>query len=596
MPAETTLSFPSTPTRQEPSALAKSLRSWPAVAFVALFWGLFFIVAGLNKSYFFGFLFSMANAALLTLLCLVWWWTNRRIRLPDRLYGFFMILATGAVAAPLTHPSIGVFGLLTSGVPVVLTVWTLWLLLVPPASTAWYRLGSLVVVCLSWGLFTLIRIEGVNGELQADMRWRWSPTAEERFLAEKAKKAGDNPDSSASSAARWAPSVTAADWPEFRGPQRDGVIRGVTIATDWDTNPPRLVWRQPIGPAWSSVIVVGDRLFTQEQRGEQETVVCYDAAKGKEIWVHEDPVRFWETVSGAGPRATPTFAGGRVFTLGARGLLNCLDAATGQCHWSRDITAVAGAKVPMWGFSGSPLVVDEVVIVFAGGDGDKSLLGYHTESGELAWTAPAGPSSYSSPQRTTIAGKPQCLFLSDHGLIAVDPATGMVLWQHGAAMPGAPRTLQPHLLGDTQLVVGTLSGPGMSLLDVTPDGASWKTVERWATTQVKPEFPDFVVHEGHAYGFDLGIFCCLDLANGKRTWKGGRYGRGQVMLLADQPLLLVLSETGEAILLATNPKQQEERGRFQALNGKTWNHPVISHGRLFVRNAEEIACYELIEK
>ncbi len=121
-------------------------------------------------------------------------------------------------------------------------------------------------------------------------------------------------------------------------------------------------------------------------------------------------------------------------------------------------------------------------------------------------------------------------------------------------------------------------------------------VERWQSTQLKPEFPDFVVHEGYAYGFDVNIFACIDLATGKRCWKAGRYGRGQVILLADQGVLLVISETGEAVLLAASPKEQQELGRFQAVNGKTWNHPVIAHGRLYVRNAEEMACYELTMK
>jgi outer membrane protein assembly factor BamB len=153
--------------------------------------------------------------------------------------------------------------------------------------------------------------------------------------------------------------------------------------------------------------------------------------------------------------------------------------------------------------------------------------------------------------------------------------------------------VQPHLIGETQLVVGTLSGLGVSKIDVTPDGPAWKVNQLWETTQMKPEFPDYVVHQGHVYGFDVSLFCCIDAATGKRCWKAGRYGRGQVMLLADQSLLLVLSETGEAVLLTANPERHEVLGRFRALEGKTWNHPVIAHGRLYVRNAEEMACYEL---
>src|SRR5262249_49620277 len=152
---------------------------------------------------------------------------------------------------------------------------------------------------------------------------------------------------------------------------------------------------------------------------------------------------------------------------------------------------------------------------------------------------------------------------------------------------------QRHVVSATQLVAGTLDGPGVAMIDVTQESNSWMVAPRWATKDMKPEFPDFVVHQGYAYGLDTGILCCIDLATGKRTWRGGRYGRGQVGLLADQAVLLVLSETGEAVLLAANPRQHEELGRFQALDGKTWNHPVIAHGRLYARNAEEMACYEL---
>ncbi len=187
----------------------------------------------------------------------------------------------------------------------------------------------------------------------------------------------------------------------------------------------------------------------------------------------------------------------------------------------------------------------------------------------------------------------QCLFLSDQGLVALDPASGAVLWTGGAAMPGAPRTAQPHVVGDAQLLVSTYEGTGVTCVDVGRQAGAWNVATRWTSHDMRPEFPDFVVHQSHAYGFDVSVFCCIDLADGKRCWKGGRYGRGQVLLLADQSLLLVVSERGEAILLAADPQRPRELGRFQAIEGKTWNSPVIAQGRLFVRNAEEIACYEL---
>jgi hypothetical protein len=583
----------SNPGAQTSKEAPKPVRLWFPISLVAVFWAIQIIVGPLDMLYFLRFLLGMAVPALLTLTYFIWWWTNRRIRLSERLSGFVFIVAGAAVAVPLCHRSMTFMALVT-GVPIMLTGWTAWLLIVRMTGLAWTRLGSLVVVVLSWIPLTLLRQEGVNTDLKPDLHWRWTPTAEERFLAEvpSARTATESSREWDYVLHEW-----PGDWPGFRGPNRDGVIRGVTIATDWNTAPPRLLWRQRVGPAWSSMLVAGDRvghrLFTQEQRGEQEAVVCYDAVTGKQRWVHEDTARFWEAVSGAGPRATPTFAGRRLYTLGATGILNCLDAASGMREWSRDITADTGAKPPMWGYSGSPLVTDRLVIVFAGGPGSRNVIAYHTETGEPAWTATAGQLSYSSPQLATVAGKLQVLVLSDHGLTALDPETGALLWERGQPMPGAPRCLQPHVLGETQLVCGMLEGLGVARIDVTLDGTNWQPTPRWNTTDLKPEFSDFVVHEGHAYGFDVSHFCCIDLETGKRCWKGDRYGRGQVMLLADQALLLVLSEKGDAILLPATPNQPHELARFHAIDGKTWNHPVIAHGRLYVRNAEEMACYEL---
>jgi outer membrane protein assembly factor BamB len=572
-------------------APAGSPRLWPGVALITAFWVLQLVVGPLDKPYFVGFLLSLATAAVLTLSYSVWWWLNRRIPLADRACLFGLVVAGSAAAMLLSHRSV-TFAVLTLGPALAFTTLTLWMLVVKYTGIPWVRRGALVVMALAWAPLTLVRMDGVDAELQADFRWRWSSSAEDRFRAYRASAEAGSVTPSANTSDT-ALSLTPGDWPGFRGPERDGVVRGLTVSTDWQAAPPRPLWRHPVGPAWSSVAVVGERLFTQEQRDDREAVVCYDAATGREVWAHEDATRFWEAVSGAGPRATPTFADGRLYTLGARGMLNCLDAATGKRHWSHDLAAEVGAQVPMWGLSCSPVVTEGKVIVFAGGKGPDTLFAFEAESGRPAWRAPVGEGSYSSPQLATLGGRRQCLFLSDAGLTAVDPATGAVLWTHGLAMPGAPRTAQPHVLGDSELLVASLAGHGVARIEVTRDGDAWKPKDVWASTDLNPEFPDLVAHQGHAYGFDVNVFCCIDLATGKRCWRAGRYGRGQVILLADQGLLLVLSEKGEAVLLSANPQRHEELGRFQALNGKTWNHPVLVRCRLYVRNAEEMACYEL---
>jgi outer membrane protein assembly factor BamB len=274
-------------------------------------------------------------------------------------------------------------------------------------------------------------------------------------------------------------------------------------------------------------------------------------------------------------------------------LLNCLDAATGAPLWKTDIKDASGAKQPMWAFAGSPLVVDGLVVVYAGGDAGKSLLAYRETTGALAWTAPAGNASYSSPQLTSLAGVSQCLMLHDGGLTSVDIATGKKLWETGLAMKGAPRTGQPRLTAENKLLVATLNGMGCSLIEVSKKGNQWTVANDWDSNSLKPEFPDFVIHKGFAYGFDIGLFCCINLADGRRCWKDGRYGRGQVMLLADQDLLLVTTETGGLILLPADPAAHRELGRFQAIEGKTWNHPVVRAQRVYLRNAQEMACYNL---
>jgi outer membrane protein assembly factor BamB len=569
----------------------KPPRLWPAVALTALFWAGAIIIRQFELQYFILFIYSMASAALLFVAFFVWWWTRRGIPLGNRALGFFAVLATGAIALPLCDKSVGIFGLLFTDLPVVLTAWTFWMLIARRFRLSYAGLGALVVMVLAWTPFTLQRMDGLSGDLHADIYWRWTPSAEDRFKAELA--AQETTPVAETGSAAWTPVTAETTWTGFRGPDRDGVLHGVKISTNWSAKPPQLTWRRRVGPAWSSMTVIADRLFTQEQRDNDEAVVCYEAGTGREIWAHTDEARFEEAVSGAGPRGTPTFANGRIFTLGATGILNCLDPGSGKKVWSRTVTADADSKPPMWGFSASPLVAENLVFVFGGGDAGKSLLAYRASSGELAWAANAGPLSYSSPQMETLGGKKQLLIVSDTGLASFDPQSGKQLWQFGQALPGAPRTEQPHRVGSDQLLAASLNGSGICLVDVTAEPGDWKVAERWKSDGMRPEFPDMVVYDGHAFGFDISTFCCVDLATGKRTWKGGRYGHGQVILLADQGLLLVLSEKGEAVLLKANPEHHEELGRFQALHGKTWNHPVVAGGHLYVRNAEEMACYDL---
>jgi len=575
--------------KENPSAQARAL---PPLGFVswliAIYWALYFVVGLLDKPYFYGFVYGMASALVFALCFLGWWWSRKGLSLGEKTLGFLLIFGGAVAAGKFAHSTMNILVLCSIGIPLVATCAMAWIFLVKQAILPSSRVGLAAVAILAWAPFLVLRNDGFDARLRSHVHWRWAPTSEELFLAQKPAVAG------AAGVAKPAAAVAAADpheWTAFRGPDRDGVLHGTHITTDWKNSPPPQVWKHAVGPAWSSLIVVGDYLYTQEQRGPKEAVVCYDSATGRELWSHEDTTRFDEAVSGPGPRATPTFAAGHILALGGTGILNCLDAQTGKLQWTRDVKNDAQSKTPMWGFSSSPLVVDQNVIVYGGGEIGKSLLAYRLDSGAPVWTAALGEQSYSSPQLTTIAGTSQILMFDDVGVSAVDPASGKILWQSGKPMKGSPRPGQPHLVGDAELAVAVLDGPGVSLVKISKEGGQWNVAPVWASKDLKPEFPDFVVRDGKAYGFDVSIFSCLDLATGKRAWKEGRFGRGQVILLADQGLLLVLSEGGEAILLAADPQGEKELGRFPALNGKTWNHPVIANGRLYLRNAEEMACY-----
>jgi outer membrane protein assembly factor BamB len=335
--------------------------------------------------------------------------------------------------------------------------------------------------------------------------------------------------------------------------------------------------------------VDGDLVYTQEQRGEEEMVACYRFSTGEPVWRHRDEIRFWESNGGPGPRGTPTISNGRVYALGATGVLNALDARTGAVVWSRNAATDTTIAVPTWGFSSSPLVVGDSVIVATAG----TLAAYDIATGKPRWIGPKHVFSYSSPHLVTIDGVEQVLLLSAPGVVSVSSSDGTLLWDHRW---GNGAIAQPAVTPDGDILINAMTamgGTGIRRLGVTRGSGKWIVQERWTSNGLKPYFNDFVVHNGHAYGFDGSILASIDLADGTRTWKGGRYGAGQLILLAEQNLLLVLSELGELALVSATPDRFTEIARAPAIEGKTWNHPVLVGDVLLVRNGEEMAAFRL---
>ncbi len=561
------------------------LRVWPGVLVVALQWAAL-LLGSLNPGTPIQF-FSMIGAPTLgTLLLLLWWLLLSRARWSERGAGSAALVLGIVVAYLLAHKSM----------PMVMTVWAL-----PLGGTAFVAAPALargaagrrglppVAAALAvLGVFLLLRSDGVRGGMRVELSPRFAKTAEDRLLEREAVPQATTRSSEASEL----PQRVA--WPGFRGPGRDGVLRGVRIDEGWTTNAPEELWRRRLGPGWGSFAVWGNRLYTLEQRGEKELISCYDAASGEPLWFHEDEARFEEPLAGPGPRSTPAIHQGRLYAFGAEGLLNALDAVTGERLWSRDAAADTGAGTPDWGFAASPLVVDGLVVVYTGGPDGKGMVAYDVESGEPRWYAAVEGASYSSAHLAEISGVLQILILTGEAAAGIDPADGEVLWTHAWPMTGGgSRIVQPALTAEGDLLIGTGFGMGVRRIGIERDGDAWATRERWTSRGLKPYYNDLVVHRGHAYGFDGKIMSCIELESGERAWKGGRYGHGQLLLIADQDLLIVQAENGDMALVRARPDAFDEVARVPALEGKTWNHPVLVDDVLYLRNGEEMAAFRV---
>jgi outer membrane protein assembly factor BamB len=601
----------------------KPLRLWPGVAAATLIVLGVLVTALLPEAMTSGLLAVIGGGAAVV----VWWLFFSRAPWLERLGALVFMVAAVLAIRPLLHRSISGAGqdrlFYVLSVPVMSLALVAWAAASRRLSTQLRLAGTAVATLLAAGSFALVRTSGVSGTALMNLHWRWTPTPEQRLLAREpaalpaapqavatpqppgpvagaaaepatapdkpplAARAGSEPAPAPSLPALTQPRVR---WPGFRGAERNAVVPDASINTDWAAAPPVELWRRPVGPGWSSFAVASDLLYTQEQRGGEEIVACYRLSNGEPVWRHRDAARFEESNGGPGPRGTPTLGHGRVYTFGATGIVNVLDASTGALVWSKNAATETRTASPYWGFASSPLVVDDVVVVAISG----KLVAYDVATGKQRWLVPSRGGSYSSPHLATIDGVPQILLLRGAGVHSVSPADGGLLWEH--AWPDVGAFLQPALTADGDVLISgndEMGGVGTRRIAVRNGPGGWKVEERWTSKHFKPYFSDFVVHAGHAYGFDGRILACIDLADGRRRWKGGRYGNGQLVLLPGQDLLLVSSEEGELALVKATPDQHTEVARFKAIEGKTWNHPVVAGDVLLVRNGEEMAAFRL---
>ena len=455
--------------------------------------------------------------------------------------------------------------------------------------------GVLAAILLVMGLF---EVHHVSGELVPVFRARWRRRPDERLPV---------------ATPRLVPNIdlrtrTDMDFPQFLGPHREASVSGVRLEPDWQTHPPRLIWQQPIGAGWSGFSAVNGFAVTMEQRSGDELVTCYQIATGELLWSHSTPTRHATTLGGTGPKSTPTIDQGRIYTLGATGTVLCLEGGTGAMLWtdnvlrrcrvdpSRDERSVA------WGRSASLLVVDDLLVVPAGGPVGGpyvSLIAFNKNTGQLVWESGHRQVAYSSPVEGTLAGQRQIVSVNQDFVSAHHVRTGELLWEQ--SWPGKSNAdanvSQPRLLAGDRLLLTKGYGGGARLfrLEQASGGVPFRLHEIWHNPRVlRTKFTNLVIRSGHVYGLSDGILECVRLSDGRRQWKRGRYGHGQ--LLGVSNLLLVQAEGGQVALVDCSPTGFDELGRFTALTGKTWNNPCLYGTYLLVRNSEQAACYQLVAR
>ena len=385
-----------------------------------------------------------------------------------------------------------------------------------------------------------------------------------------------------------APAATSG-WPGYRGVLRDGVYRE-PIRLSWDGLKP--VWKRPIGGGLASFAVAGGRAFTIEQRQKHEVAVAYDVMTGRELWAHQWPERFSQWMGGSdGPRATPAWADGLVYALGAAGELRCLDGATGKLVWRTNILEDAGAENLTWGMAGSPLISGDAVIVLPGGRKQQSVAAYDRRTGKRLWSALDDKTAYVSPMQVALLGVPQFLLVSATRIMGVSVDRREVLWEYPWSTDHDAPAAQPIVIGDNRVFNSSGYGTGAVVLELTRAGERFSAREVWRNIRMKNKQSSSVLHNGFIYGLDNGILACLDAATGELKWKKGRYGDGQLLLAGDH--LVITTDDGDLLLVAATPEGHREVARVPALEGQTWNVPAFADGVLLVRNTQQMAAFDL---
>ncbi len=402
------------------------------------------------------------------------------------------------------------------------------------------------------------------------------------------------------------PTSEASDWPQWRGPDKDGISRETGLLKEWPDGGPQVLWRVPLGEGFSGISVIGGRVYTMFSEGDDEFVVCLNAANGEEIWRFRSDANYIESMGGNGPRATPTIDGELLFTVTAQGKLYALNTENGEKVWSHDLQGEFGSKIPRWGTCTSPLVEGDLLLVEVGGTDGKSIVAFDKTSGDVVWSSLTDVLGYSSPIAVTIDGIRQLIVFTGTRLVSVSPDNGQLYWTYPWQTEYDVNAATPVYIPPDKIFISSGYGKGAAVVQVrlkaSPEsGAEENEGEKnrveinveeiWKNEEMKNHFATSVLHGDYVYGFDNAILKCIDANTGMEKWKTRGFGKGTLML-ADAHLI-ILSDRGKLGLAEATPSGYNEVASEEILSGLCWTVPTLANGNLYARNEKEMVCLDM---
>lgn len=379
-----------------------------------------------------------------------------------------------------------------------------------------------------------------------------------------------------------------AEWSQWRGPNRDGISSETGFLKNWPKAGPKVLWHIPLGDGYSGISIAQGKAYTMFAEGNDEFVICLDTSDGKEIWRFRSGAKFTEQ-RGDGPRSMPTIDGDSVFALGAEGKLYALDARNGAELWSHNFVEEFGSSIPTWGFSSSPLIEGNLVLVEAGGKDEKAIVAFEKKSGDVVWATHTDAVGYSSPISIDFGGARQIVFLTSKTLLSVAPENGQIYWKY--SWPEGINIATPIFIPDDKIFISASYDKGAVLLRMIADGDGIGIEEVWKSRVMKNHFNSSVLQGDYLYGFDNAILTCIEVNTGEEQWRHRGFGKGS-LLLADG-YLIILGEGGQLALAEASPVEYREKARFQLFDDKCWTVPTLAGGKLYLRNQQEMVCLDL---